>query len=65
MLKGEDIRIPGRPAAPIGIPDKAEIRALLEASDKSTIGGPAPYLRPMLFVAIFAGLRMGEIRALT
>lgn len=66
VLKDCDVRIPGRFPEKIEIPTKEEIKRFLELSGTCLgPGGVARYLRPMLYTAIFTGLRQGELRALT
>ena len=64
VLQDGVVRVPGRASAPIAIPSKDEVRQLLAGSDLRQRGGSAPYLRVMLHLAVYAGLRAGEIRGL-
>lgn len=60
-----DLRMPGSKPPPRNIPSKDEIRALLSVSGEvRNFGGTSSWLRPLLHVAVFTGLRQGEIRAL-
>ncbi len=66
VMKDHEIRIPGKKGVRDAIPSKQEIRSFLEASAGSQgPGGVAPYLRPLLYCAVFSGLRQGELRGLT
>ncbi|WP_062223096.1 tyrosine-type recombinase/integrase [Aureimonas sp. D3] len=60
-----DIRIPGTRPKRKEIPTKDELRELLARSgDVLGMGGVARYLRPLVYTAVFTGLRQGELRAL-
>jgi integrase len=66
VLVDHELRIPGKKGERLEIPSKDDVRRFLEWSGEVTgPGGVAPYLRPMIFTAVFAGLRQGELRALT
>ena len=65
VLLNKGVRIPGRKSDPIAVPEKHHVKALLQKSEIMAQGGAAPYLRPMLYIAIYSGLRLGEIRALS
>jgi integrase len=56
VVRDAPLRIPGAAGERVEIPSKAEVRSLLAASEG--------FLRPFLHIAVFAGLRKSEIRAL-
>ncbi len=56
VARGVSIRTSARHQAPVAIPSKAEVRALLEAV--------APQWRPLIVTAVFTGLRASELRGL-
>lgn len=64
VLEGREIRIPGRLSAKREIPTKAVMRDCLAIANAKMQGGLAPWCRPCLLIAVYGGLRMGEIRAL-
>jgi len=64
-LVDRDIRVPGEKGRREDIPTKAEIRAFLASAGENSMGGVARWLKPLLYVSVFAGLRQGELRALT
>ena len=65
VLKDHEFRVPGKSGKKVEIPTKPEIKKFLARADQRTMGRAAPYLKPILYVAVFGGLRQGEIRALT
>jgi integrase len=65
VLVAGEIRVPGQRAVRREIPSKEEIRELLRLSGEVLgMGGVARYLRPLVYIAVFTGMRQGEIRAL-
>jgi len=79
-LKGEDIDLRGAPLDKIPVPSRDEVRQLLltshdrrprpgghaiEKPDRDRRWAPAPYLKALIYTAIFSGLRKGELRGLT
>jgi integrase len=62
-LKAEKIELGGAPLDKIPVPSRDEVRQLLLMSD-SRKSSPAPYLKPLIYTAIFSGLRKGELRGL-
>lgn len=64
ILRENTFRLPGRKAVPRDIPQKSQIITFLAEFERKHWGGVAPYLKPMVMIALYAGLRKGEIRAL-
>ncbi len=65
IMREHQFRVPGKPSGRIAVPEKAEVKRLLDCARGSQgPGGVAAYLRPMLMTATFSGLRQGELRAL-
>ncbi|CAO4194058.1 tyrosine-type recombinase/integrase [Methylorubrum extorquens] len=66
LLRDHVMHIPGRKNQRVEVPTKAEVRQYLNLSGTCLgMGGVARYLRPLLYTAVFTGLRQGELRALT
>ena len=57
VMREVRLRMPGRQPEKKLVPTKEDIRALLD--------GGRDFMRPVLFLAIFTGMRKGEMRALT
>lgn len=64
VLIDHPVTVPGRLPGRIAIPSKAKLKRILEFSKLNGRGRPAPYLRPMVHLAAYCGLRLGEIRGL-
>jgi integrase len=63
VLKGEKLDLGGPVSEKIDVPTRDEVRQLLLMSH-SRKSNPAPYLKALIYMAIFSGLRLGELRAL-
>jgi len=65
VMTAAQIRIPGSAPSKKEIPTKDELRKLLALSGEVLgPGGVARYLRPLIYTAVFTGMRQGELRAL-